>query len=126
MKTIRIVPFIILLALFATACQLRNPLVPEPGVESMKGFELYSWEKNGQSRFSILIGTNRKKTPEEIQSRDATLHGIEELKISLETIPAGEYVTWQVRNSLAFPPEDIIQQVMEICKEHGLELSIAK
>jgi hypothetical protein len=126
MKTPRFVLCAILFALLAVACQPANPLVPEPGVESMKGFELYSWEKDDQWRFSILIGTNREKTLEEIQSPDATLQGIEELKTALESIPTGQFITWLERDQLTFPPEDLIQQVVEICKKQGLELSIAR
>ena len=47
MKTMRFVLCAILAALLAVACQPTNPLVPESGIESMKGYELYSWEKDG-------------------------------------------------------------------------------
>jgi hypothetical protein len=126
MKTLRFVLCAILFALFAVACQPENPLVPEPGAESMKGYELYSWEKGDGWYFSILIGTNREKTLEEIQSPDAVLQGMDELKAALESIPAGQFVTWSAPEPLAFPPEDLIQQVQKICKEQGLELGIAR
>lgn len=126
MKSIRLLISLILLTLFLNACQKANPLIIEPGVESMKGYELYSWEKNGEWYFSILIGTNREKTLEEIQSPDAVLQGMDELKAALESIPAGQYVTWSAPEPLAFPPEDLIQQVQKICKEQGLELGIAR
>jgi hypothetical protein len=127
MKPIRLLISLILLALLLNACQKANPLIPEPGVESMKGYELYSWEKDGEWYFSILIGTNREKTIEEIQSSDATLKGMDELKAELESIPAGQYVTWWAApEPLAFPPENLIQQVQKICKDQGLELGIAR
>jgi hypothetical protein len=116
----------ILLTLFAAACQPKNPLIPEPGVESMKGYELYSWEKDGEWYFSILVGTNREKTLDEIQSADATLQGVDELTAALKSIPAGQYITWSAFDPLAFPPDDLILQVKEICKDQGLELGIAK
>jgi hypothetical protein len=126
MKTLRFVLCTILFALLAAACQSTNPLVPEPGVESMKGFELYSWEQDRQWCFSLLIGTNREKTMEEIQSPEATLQGMEELQADLASIPSGQYITWSAFDPLAFPPEDLIQQVVEFCTEHGLKLSIAR
>lgn len=126
MKTLCFVLCASAFALFAVACQAVNPLVPEPGVESMKGFELYSWEKDGKWQFSILVGTNREKTLEEIQSPDAVLKGMEELEAVLESIPAGQYVTWTAPEPLAFPPENLIQQVQQICKDQGLELGIAR
>jgi hypothetical protein len=116
----------ILLTLLASACQPKNPLIPEPGVESMKGYELYSWEKDGEWYFSILIGTNREKTLDEIQSADAVLLGVDELKAALESMPAGQYVTWSAPEPLAFPPEDLILQVQKVCKDQGLELGIAE
>jgi hypothetical protein len=126
MKTLRFVLCAILFALLAVACQHTNPLVPEPGVESMKGFELYSWKKDGKWYFSILIGTNREKTLAEIQAAEATKKGMDDLKAVLKSIPAGQYVTWSTREQLAFPPEDLIQQVQQICKDQGLELNIVK
>ena len=126
MKPIRWLISLILLTLFLNACQKANPLVIEPGVESMKGYELYSWEKNDEWYFSILIGTNREKTLEEIQSPDAVLKGMDELEAALESIPARQYVTWSAPEPLAFPSENLIQQVQKICKEQGLELGIAR
>ncbi len=126
MKTMRFVLCAILAALLAVACQPANPLVPESGAESMKGYELYSWEKDGGWFFSILVGTNREKTLEEIQSPDATLKGMDELEAALESIPAGQTITWSAPKPLAFPSEDLIWQVEEICKGQGLELGIAR
>lgn len=37
---------------------------------SMKGYELYSWEKDGQWHFTLITGTNRTKTIEEIASKE--------------------------------------------------------
>lgn len=88
MNKLRIILCIAQLAAFATACRPANPLVMQPDKASMKGYELYSWEEDGRWCFSILIGTNREKTQQEIHSPDATLKGIEELKAVLESIPA--------------------------------------
>ena len=126
MKKLRFVLCAILFALLAIACQPTNPLVPESGVESMKGYELYSWEQDGAWYFSILVGTNREKALEEIQSSDATMKGMDELEAALKSIPAGQTVTWSAPEPLAFPPEDLIQQVEQICKDQGLELGVAR
>jgi hypothetical protein len=146
MSTIRLLIVTILFALIACSCQSvtptpqsdglgdiqpvsetdTNPLVPIPGEKSMKGYELYSWQKDSQWYFSILIGTNRGKTLEEIQSSAATLSGMDELRSVLETIPTGEYITWLLKESLAFPPKEIIAEVQEICAKKGLELGITQ
>jgi hypothetical protein len=135
MNTIRVTLCVIILTVFVSGCQsatpkpteqVVNPLLPVPGAKTMKGYELYSWQEGGQWYFSVLIGTNREKTLEEIQAPGAKLKGIEELQPLLESIPAGEYVTWWSRESLAFPPEEMFKQVQEICKRQGLELEIVK
>lgn len=126
MKTLHFVLCAILLTLLAVACQPKNPLAPGPGIDSMKGYELYSWEKNGEWYFSILVGTNREKSLEEIRAANATLKGMDELQAALESVPAGQYVTWSAPAPLAFPPEDLIRQIQQICKKQGLELGIAK
>jgi len=126
MKTIRFGLYAILLAMLIAACQPANPPVPQPNEPSMKGYELYSWEEDGRWYFSVLVGTNRKKTLEEIQAPEAVLAGIEELQAVLEQIPAGESVVWWKRDGLAFPPEEVIARVEDICGRQGLALNIAR
>jgi hypothetical protein len=101
-------------------------LLPKPGETSMKGFELYSWQADGEWVFAILVGTNREKTLEEIQSPLARLDGLDALKKVLESIPSGETITWLSRSSLAFPPDDVSAQVQEMCSQHGLACSLAR
>jgi hypothetical protein len=117
----------ILLTLGISACSTNtSPLAPIAGEESMKGYELYSWQQDGQWYFSVLIGTNREKNLEEIQASDVTLQGIDELQGVLESIPAGQYVTWLLPDGLAFPPDETIQEVEDACKAQGLNFSIAR
>lgn len=118
--------FVLLMLAIGGCAQKASSLAPVAGEESMKGYELYSWEKDGQWYFSVLIGTNREKTLEEIQSADVALKGIDELKAVLKSIPAGQYVTWLSKDGLTFPPDEIIQGVENICETQGLSLSIAR
>jgi len=92
----------------------------------MKGYELYSWQDGDQWYFSVLIGTNRDKTLDEIRSPGSTLKGVDALRGALETIPTRQYVTWSSRSTLSFPSDDVIGQVKQICKDRGLLLSIVK
>ena len=94
--------------------------------ESMKGYELYSWQAGGQWRFSLLMGTNREKTLTEIKSADTILRGMDALKSALEKVPSGQYITWSTREAMSFPPDDIIRRVAQICKDQGLVLNIAQ
>ena len=125
MKVVRIFLFVILSTIFLSACGATSEPAATPFPESMKGYELYSWQDGSQWRFSILIGTNREKTLDEIKSADVAISGIDELKSTLEQIPAGQYITWSTRETLSFPPEDILKQVEQTCNDKGLILNIA-
>ena len=94
--------------------------------ESMKGYELYSWQDNGQWKFSLLPGTNREKTIDEIKSIDTVLLDINSLKSAIGNIPSGQYISWSSKETLSFPPDEIIRQIEQICKVNGLILNIAK
>ena len=99
---------------------------PTVSPESMKGYELYSWESDGTWYFSLLVGTNRLKSLDEIQEPATAIQGIAKLKPVLESLASGQYIFWSAADPLAFPPEGTIQQVQQICQERGLELFIAK
>ncbi len=125
MKITRSFLFAILLGALLSSCGTASQQAPTPLGESMKGYELYSWQDGYQWKFSLLIGTNREKTLDEIKSSDVVLSTLDELKSKLEEIPSGQYVTWSSRESLSFPPDDIIQQIERTCKDEGLILTIA-
>jgi len=125
MKIIQTLLFTILLGALFSGCARADQPTVTPFVESMKGYELYSWQDGGQWKFSLLVGTNREKTLEEIKSADAVLTGVDELTSTLEKIPEGQYITWSSRETLPFPPTDIRSQVEQICNDHGLILNIA-
>ena len=125
MKTIRTLLFAILLGSLLSGCGAASQPTPTPFPESMKGYEFYSWQEGGQWKFSLLIGTNRIKTLEEIKSADVLLSGVDELTSTLKNIPSGQYITWSSRETLAFPPDEIRSQVEHTCKEQGLLLNVA-
>jgi hypothetical protein len=126
MKMTKLLLFIILLGLVSSACSAAaRPTVTLP-TESMKGYELYSWQDGSQWKFSLLVGTNREKMLDEIKSLDTALVGVEALKTTLRQIAPGQYVTWLSKETLFFPPGAVIQQVEEACKDQGLILNIAK
>ena len=126
MKTIRFFLCVIMLGLFLAGCQSESATITDDPNDAMKGYELYSWQERDQWYFSLLIGTNREKTLEEIQAPDTALKGIEALQPALEKIPAGQFVTWRSLETQAFPPEEIVKQVERICKDQGLEFAIVR
>jgi uncharacterized protein YceK len=126
MKTIQSLLFAILLGLLLAGCGTAVQPTATQRAESMKGYELYSWQDGSQWKFSLLIGTNREKTLDEIKSADTVLIGVDSLKSALEKVSSGQYVTWSSKDTLSFPSDDIIQQVEQICKDEELILNIAK
>src|SRR5262245_49071747 len=117
--------FAVLLGALLSGCGTVSHPVATPFGESMKGYELYSWQEGNQWKFSLLVGTNREKTLDEIKSADVVLSSMDALQSKLEEIPAGQYITWSSKETLALPPEDIIKQVEQTCKDEGLILNIA-
>jgi hypothetical protein len=71
---------------------------------SAKGYELYYWAEDGQWHFTLITGTNRNKSLEEIVSNeyivseDGWVHihvvGVEAIETVLSRLPQNEYVGW--------------------------------
>ncbi len=85
---------------------------------SMKGWELYLWQEQGELQGALLEGTNRLKTDAEI--RAATVKGLEALKPQLAQLKAGEIVTLAGRRLADEPPADAAQSL----REHGRKLGL--
>lgn len=130
MRLISFIICLVLLTISLVGCGSDETAVGNTGLTSFKGWELYSWQEDGQWSFSLLEGTNREKNVDEVRSPDAVLDGVDALQTALERLAAGQYVTWWSPSWLsatsAFPPDDIVEQVQLICKERGLELAIAR
>jgi hypothetical protein len=125
MKIMRYFLFSILLGSLLSGCGTASQPPATPFPESMKGYELYSWQDGNQWKFSLLVGTNRAKTLDEIKSAEVVLPGVEALTSALEKMPAGQTITWSSRETLSFPPDGIIKQVEKACEEKGLSLNRA-
>jgi hypothetical protein len=117
-----------------------------PLPKSMKGYELYSWQEDGQWLFTLITGTNRNKNLEEIISGPektgedgwVNLHvtGVDNIKAALSRIPSGDFVLWLggqgITNpnqpadaTLELPPAGIINEIKEFTELRGLEFQIA-
>ena len=74
---------------------------------SMKGYELYSWPEDSQWHFTLITGTNRNKTLEEITSNVNTISedgwvqihvvGVDAIKTVLSRLPQNEEILWLAR-----------------------------
>jgi hypothetical protein len=117
---------------------------PRPLPHSMKGYELYSWLLDSGWHFTLITGTNRNKTLEEIVSGDnieredgwVDIHalGVEGIKSVLNRVPEGEFVSWNVGQfvlptnqsvvKLVLPPEDIVNEIKDFAKQRGLDFMV--
>jgi hypothetical protein len=98
-------------------------------VPLMKGYELYSWQSDCKWFFSLLIGTNRMKSIEEVTDPVVQLEGVAALKEQLAKLPASEYVSWVAFTSepgAVFPPDGVIGEILGFCVSQGLECQLTK
>jgi len=109
---------------------------------SFKGYELYSWEEEGQWHFTLITGTNRIKTIEEITSKGDFISetgwvkiqvvGAGAIKDVLSRLPEGESVFWcdelhigqSTETDLQLPPEQIADAIEEYAKQCGLDFVV--
>jgi hypothetical protein len=104
---------------------------------AMKGYELYSWKLDGKWHYSIVEGTNRSKSYEEITSDKISLSGTSSLKAGLEKLPKGAEVIWTtgvdsaVRKTAAgktpkleLPSGTRIRKIKKYCDKIGIKLTL--
>jgi hypothetical protein len=123
-----------------------SEIVINPLPHSMKGYELYSWSENNQWHFTLITGTNRVKSLEEIISNENTVtpdgwvrisaQGVDSIQNVLKGLPQHEAIFWvseqwlkqaQVQaDQITLPPQEIIDVVQKYCKQLGLELLVSK
>jgi hypothetical protein len=111
---------------------------------SFKGYELYSWEEDGQWHFTLITGTNRNKTVEEIISKEDIISetgwvrvhvmGVNAIRAVLSKLHQDEEIVWLARPrseqtppgdiDFMFPPEQIINSVKEQAEQCGVDLVV--
>jgi len=101
---------------------------------SMKGWELYSWPTGNDWTYSILMGTNRGKSLEEVTANTIKVVGKDNLKILLTKFPPNENILWAGNgwlantmgdhSSLTLPDSDIVNEIKVFCIQKGLELIV--
>jgi hypothetical protein len=109
---------------------------------SMKGYELYSWRagEQGAWAYTLMTGTNRTKTWDDISAAENTITpegwvkitvvGEEALRSVLDRLPDGEEVIrWGTQamsspgHRVEYPNSDILQQIKDYLQERGIRLS---
>jgi hypothetical protein len=136
--------------LLGAACQ-PAPVSPLPSIaasnalpHSMKGYELYSWQTNGDWNFTLITGTNRIKSIDEITAHEdsvtddgwvkITVWGIEAIKTVLGQLPTHESIFWAgapgsgslQESILTLPPQEMIAALQEYCQVLNLELRVSQ
>jgi hypothetical protein len=111
---------------------------------SMKGYELYSWTENSRWNFTLITGTNRNKTLEEIVHGDdfisesgwVKIHteSLDEVKTIFSKLPQNESIHWlsdprsdqTPQNNIHFslPGENDIEIIKGYAKQFNLDLVI--
>lgn len=106
---------------------------------SMKGYELYSWKESGHWHFTLITGTNRNKTPEEIIA-DAnveqtdwikiTVAEADNLRVLLNRMPAGQNISWISQPTrvpgFSMPSAMVVSQIKNVCDQRDLHLQLIK
>ena len=131
MKPFRLITILIALSFSRTLIANGAQESPRSPKREMKGMELYSWrdQTTQQWRFSLLSGTNRNKTADEIIEPKGEIKTVEELKTRLGTLAVGEYVSWVSRvdpKVLSLPPEDIVHQITAFCESKQIKVTIER
>lgn len=111
-----------------------------------KGYELLTWQKDGQWVFTLLAGTNRQKSFDELLTAEntyssteilkVTVIGEEEFKKLLGHLPKSEWITWGGMDLagevpagtvyFSYPPDDLIKELVAYCKSLGITLLTLK
>jgi hypothetical protein len=102
----------------------------------MKGWELYSWPNGNDWNYSILIGTNRLKSYEEVTTNQIIVFGKDSLKLLIDKFPENEQLFWIGREwlercwgsnygDLSLPDENTINEIKEYCVQKKIVLGIS-
>ena len=116
--------------------------LPDPLPESMKGYELMSWQVGEEWNFTLVTGTNREKTFEELMLPDSevredgyvkiTVSGVDQIKKVLGLLSANTQVLWggmdlsgQVPDGtvyFSYPPQAVMDEIADFCAKNQIDL----
>ena len=102
------------------ALPVAQPAKPAGVIRSLQGWELYVWRQESSTYFSLLAGSNRTKTDEEI-GRTA-VKGMDSIRSRLDQLKPGETISILGRRATGRPPRDAAQTIAEYCRRIGLQV----
>ena len=108
----------------------------------MKGYELVSWQAGGEWNFTLITGTNREKSFDELTMAGnevnsdgyvkLTVTGVDYLLKILALLPQSEQVIWggmvlegevpEATIYFAYPPDEIVQKISNFCSSRKIPL----
>ena len=120
--------------------------LPEVFPQSVKGYELYSWQSGPDWLFTLITATNRNKTFEELTAPGneiqedgmvkITVGSEQDLLILLSRLPQKTEVSWsgidlsgEVEEGtfyFSFPPDDLLDRIQTRADELGILLHTLK
>jgi hypothetical protein len=93
--------------------------VDVPKKTSFKGWELYVWQDDGTTFFSLMEGTNRIKADDEIAK--SAVKGFDAIKARLDELKEGEFVFIHGRRLNEQAPAETAKIATEHCEKIGLK-----
>jgi hypothetical protein len=104
-------------------------------VHSMKGWEIYSWPAGDDWNYSVLIGTNRLKTYNEVTTTTIIVTGKDTLKMVLNKFPENEFISWKGPGwlercwggnygDLSLPDSATVSEIKAYCLQKNLVLQV--
>ena len=115
---------------------------PNPLPKSMKGYELMSWQIGLDWNFTLVTGTNREKSFEELMQPDSqvtddgfvkiTVPGVDQIEKVLAMLPSGSEVYWggmdlagQVPDGtvyFTYPSQEVMDEIAGFCQQNNIKL----
>ena len=105
---------------------------------SMKGYELYSWKIKGHWYYSLLPGTNRLRSYEEITAPRTVRRDAAGLQSELQKLQRGDEILWMSnapvgasksvagqRIDVKHPSRKRIENIKAMCDKLGIRLSLS-
>jgi hypothetical protein len=119
------------------------PITVDEIPHSLKGYEIYSWLEDNQWHFTLITGTNRNKTLDEVISYASVISengwvrihvvGEDAIKDIINKIPKGEFVFWfnniqddtqEIDVDIQLPPSQIVDYIKQSADQIGLVFQV--
>lgn len=94
----------------------------DEGKTSFKGWELYILPDGNEWKFSLLPGTNRLKSDDEIDK--AAVKGLDAIKKKLDELKSGEEVFISGDGLFKAPPKDVADELSLYGQKRDLKMHV--